>query len=217
MKETFKIDCLNFINLLKNRKPSKNITVYCEDVWYASAFSTVARALGVLKKRDGENYRQWHKENAEKMKSMILDLLSRLSPFGTISIYEEMQRIANACDVPYGIIQKIVGILIKYIVTNYYGGFNQAEIGKRYPWVKDEDFVKTLPIPIDSIVLWRLKDLGSGLAISQHGSCYAKINKTPWSRIDMDTYQKIQDEVKRMANAVGKFPLEFEMGDLWKK
>lgn len=215
MKDLFNEKCREFILLLKNRKPSRDITIFDEDTWYNSAHSTVARALGNIKKADGEDYRKWREENFEKMKEMILDLLSRLSPSGTVNLYDEMERIANVCNVPFGIVQKIVGIMIKYIVANYYGGFDSETVGKKYPWVKDEDFVKTLPVPVDSRVLWNLKELGSRLPIKQFGD-YAKISGLPWSRIDVNIYREIQKEIARMAEAKGMFPLEFEMDSLWR-
>ena len=215
MKESFNKKCREFILLLKNRKPSRDITVFYEDTWYESAFSTVARPLGNIKKADGKDYRKWRDENYGEMKKMILDLLSRLSPNGTVSIYDEMQKIVEACDVPFGIVQKIVGIMIKYIVTNYYGEFDSEAVGEKYPWVKDEEFVKKLPIPVDSKVLWNLKEREANLNITQIGD-YAKINGLPWSRIDIDIYKKIQEEVARMAGRMGMFPLEFEMCCLWR-
>ena len=215
MIKSFINACREFILLLKNRKHSRDITVFYEDKWYESAFSTVARPLGNIKKADGKNYRKWHDENYGKMKKMILDLLSRLSPNGTVSIYDEMQKIVEACDVPFGVVQKIVGIMIKYIVTNYYGEFDSEAVGEKYPWVKDEEFVKKLPIPVDSKVLWNLKERGSTLNITQIGD-YAKINGLPWSRIDIDIYKKIQEGVARMAGRMGMFPLEFEMYCLWR-
>lgn len=221
MKESFNKKCRKFILLLKNRKPSRDITIFDEDVWYNSAYSTVARALGNIKKADGKDYRKWREENFEKMKKMILDLLSRLSPNGTVSIYNEMQRIANTCNVPIGIVQKIVGIMIKYIVANYYGDFcsgteekfDSGTVGKKYPWVKDRDFVNTLPISVDSKVLWSLKELGANLKIKQIGD-YAKIDGLAWSRIDIDIYKKIQKEVGRLSGDDGM--LGFEMNELWK-
>lgn len=213
MKKSFINACRKFILLLKNRKHSRDITIFYEDKWYESAFSTVARPLGNIKKADGENYRKWHDENYGKMKERILDLLSRLSPNGTVSIYDEMQKIAKACDVPLGVVQKIVGIMMKYVVTNYYGEFDSASVGEKYPWVKDEEFVKKLPIPVDSKVLWNLKEHGSTLNITQIGG-YAKIDGLPWSRIDIDIYKKIQEEVARMAGDDGM--LGFEMNNLWR-
>ena len=213
MKESFNKKCRKFILLLKNRKPSRDITIFDEDIWYNSAYSTVARALGNIKKADGKDYRKWREENFEKMKKMILALLSRLSPNGTVSIYYEMQKIVEACDVPFGVVQKIVGIMIKYIVTNYYGEFDSESVGEKYPWVKDRDFVDTLPIPVDSKVLWSLKERGSTLNITQIGD-YAKIDGLAWSRIDIDIYKKIQKEVGRLSGDDGM--LGFEMNELWK-
>lgn len=42
MKESFNKKCREFVFLLKNRKHSRDITVFYEDKWYESAFSTVA-------------------------------------------------------------------------------------------------------------------------------------------------------------------------------
>ena len=73
MKESFNKKCRKFILLLKNRKPSRDITIFDEDVWYNSAYSTVARALGNIKKADGKDYRKWREENFEKMKKMMFE------------------------------------------------------------------------------------------------------------------------------------------------
>ena len=231
MKESFNKKCRKFILLLKNRKPSRDIRIFDEDVWYNSAYSTVARALGNIKKADGKDYRKWREENFEKMKKMMFEnggcglaapQIGELIQLVTIDcIYNEMQRIANTCNVPIGIVQKIVGIMIKYIVANYYGDFcsgteekfDSGTVGKKYPWVKDRDFVNTLPIPVDSKVLWSLKELGANLKIKQIGD-YAKIDGLAWSRIDIDIYKKIQKEVGRLSGDDGMLGLE--MNDLWK-
>ena len=217
MTSQFKDNCEQFINMLLTRKPKRDLRKFNENKWYESAYSTVARPLGVTKKNQG-GYNAWYSVNFNKLKEMILDLLRRLAPNGTISLNDEIERIANECNVPFGIVQKIVNIMIKYIVCNYYGdkgAFDSAVVKANYPWVADEEFVKTLPIPVDSIVMKSAKREGAKCRIVGTPES-ATINGRPWSKINRADYEEFQAEVLRLANARGMFPIEYEMEVLWK-
>lgn len=203
--------------MLLTRRPKRDLRKFNENKWYESAYSTVARPLGVMKRNQG-GYDSWYSKNYNKLKEMILDLLRRLSPNGTVNINDEIERIANECNVPFGVVQKIVNIMIKYIVCNYYGDngtFDSAVVKANYPWVADEDFVKTLPIPVDSKVLKSAKHEGATCRIIGTQAS-ATINGRPWSRINRQDYEEYQAEVLRLANARGMFPIEYEMDVLWK-
>ena len=217
MKQSFKDNCESFINMLLTRRPKRDLRKFNENKWYESAYSTVARPLGVMKRNQG-GYDSWYSKNYNKLKDMILDLLRRLTPNGTVDMNDEIEDIANECNVPFGVVQKIVNIMIKYIVCNYYGdkgAFDSAVVKANYPWVADEDFVKTLSIPVDSIVLKSAKREGARCRIIGTRAS-ATINGRPWSRINRQDYEEYQAEVLRLANACGIFPIEYEMEVLWK-
>ena len=217
MKQSFKDNCESFINMLLTRKPKRDLRKFDENKWYESAYSTVARPLGVMKRNQG-GYDSWYSKNYNKLKDMILDLLRRLSPNGTVDMNDEIEDIANECNVPFGVVQKIVNIMIKYMVCNYYGDkgtFDSAVVKANYPWVADEDFIKTLSIPVDSIVLKRAKREGARCRIIAT-QALVTINGRPWSRINRQDYEEYQAEVLRLANARGMFPIEYEMEVLWK-
>lgn len=213
MEKSFKENCEKFINLLKGRGSHRDLRKYDEDKWYKSAYSTIQQRIG-----QQQDYETWYAENYCKLKKMVLDLLHRLSPNGTISLNDKIERIAKACNVPFGIVQKVVNIMIKYIVCNYYGdngSFDAAVVKANYPWVADEEFVKTLPIPVDSVVLKNAKQEGARCNIKPYQST-AKLNGRPWSKINRQDYEEFQAEVLRLVDARGMFPLEYEMEILWK-
>ena len=107
MKQSFKDNCEKFINMLLTRRPKRDLRKFDENKWYESAYSTVARPLGVMKRNQG-GYDSWHSKNYNKLKEMILDLLRRLTPNGTVDMNDEIEHIANECNVPFGVVQKIV-------------------------------------------------------------------------------------------------------------
>ena len=167
MKQSFKDNCESFINMLLTRKSKRDLRKFDENKWYESAYSTVARPLGVMKRNQG-GYKAWYSENYNKLKEMILDLLRRLTPNGTVDMNDEIEHIANECNVPFGVVQKIANIMIKYILCNYHGdkgAFDSAVVKANYTWVADEDFIKTLSIPVDSIVLKRAKREGADVEL----------------------------------------------------
>ncbi len=223
MDALFIEECKKFINMLKNRRPSWDLTKYVLDTWYKGAYSTVKRPLGVAKAKE-EGYDVWKNDNYNKLKDMMLDLLKRLSPNGTLNVSVELDRIASTCGVPFGIVQKIFGIMLKYIITNYYGDdgeFDSQKVAEEFPWVKDEDFVKTLHIPIDAYVLKSLKKEGSIIDIKFYvnkktGNVSASINGHAWSKMYKKDWLVVQAEVQRLAEENGMFPFEYEMKDLWK-
>ncbi len=215
MNQLFIDECEKFILLLKGRGHSKDLRKYDLDKWYDSAFTTVARPLGVMKGK--EEYQNWKARCFDKLKEMIENLLKRLSPNGALSIKDELERIANSCGVPFGIVQKIFGILLKYIITNYYGDkgyFDSQKVAEKFPWVKDKAFVKSLPIPIDGIVLESLKQEGANLKITIP---QPKINGRAWSRMNKKDWLDVQAEVQKLAEQNETFPFEYEMKVLWNK
>ncbi len=224
MNQSFKDKCKEFILLLKDRGFSKDLRKYNFDKWYDSAFSTVARSLGkIFEPKSSGRYEKWHREFYDKLKNEISALLKRLSPNGTLNVSVELDRIASACGVPFGIVQKIFGIMLKYIITNYYGDdgeFDSQKVAEEFPWVKDEDFVKTLHIPIDAYVLKSLKKEGSIIDIKFYvnkktGNVSASINGRAWSKMYKKDWLVVQAEVQRLAEENGMLPFEYEMKVLW--
>jgi len=87
-----------------------------------------------------------------------------------------------------------------------------------------------MPVPIDAIVLYRLKylyprefsDVEAGTGKDKKGrpTYWAKIvtedKSQAWSRIsDYDTYWHTQTRIRTLAKAKNVAPLEFEMRHLW--
>lgn len=213
MKQSFKDNCESFINMLKDRGPHRDLRKYNANKWYKSAYSTIQQRIG-----QQQDYQTWYAKNYNKLEKMVFDLLHRLSPNGILDLNDEIEHIANVCNITFGIAQKVVNIMIKYITCNYYGdkgAFDSAVVKANYPWVADEEFVKTLSIPVDSVVLKNAKQEGARCKIKPYQSTM-QLNGRPWSRINRQDYEEYQAEVLRLANARGMFPIEYEMEVLWK-
>ena len=213
MTSQFKDNCEQFINMLKDRGSHRDLRKYNANKWYKSAYSTIQQRIG-----QQQDYQTWYAKNYNKLEEMVFDLLHRLSPDRTLDLNDEIERIANECNITFGIAQKVVNIMIKYIICNYYGdkgAFDSAVVKANYPWVADEEFVKTLPIPVDSIVMKSAKREGAKCRIVGTPAS-ATINSRPWSKINRADYEEFQAEVLRLANARGMFPIEYEMEVLWK-
>lgn len=212
--------CGNLVDLSKTFvvqiEKQINLSVYDFDKWFDSAVKTVnCLNLSNLFKSRKKTYEAWKRTNKQILKDSILQLLKSLKD-SFESFDTRIEEIAKETKLPFGTIQKIVTILIKYIVTSYYSKRERSRVVENFSWVKNSNFVKKLPPPVDSLVLKSLKLLGvNDLNIKIQNS--VKIDNMAWSKMDMNTYIKIQRKISYLAEIDGVSPLELEMSKLWKK
>lgn len=186
--------------------------------WYKKAYNVVN--LIIKRKADCNKEWQliaflWEKKNSEQLKEDIFKLLKELS---TAGIIDKIGELADKYDLPVGIIQKIVSLIIKYIFCCYvvFGSALPPDIANTFGWIGNKEIRDQLPIPVDSIILYSLYEMGiTNLGITVYGE-YAKIGNTPWTRIGLEDYKKIQDAVRKLSAQCGMSPIEFEMKKLWK-
>ena len=186
--------------------------------WYKKAYNVVN--LIVARKADCNKEWQriaflWEKKNSEQLKEDIFKLLKELS---TAGIIDKIGELADKYDLPVGIIQKIVSLIIKYIFCCYvvFGAALSPDIVNTFGWICNKEIRDQLPIPVDKNVLRSLYEIGiTNLGIKVCGD-YAKIGDIPWTRIGLEDYKKIQETVRKLSAQCGMSPIEFEMKELWK-
>ena len=186
--------------------------------WYKKAYNVV----NLIIKRKANSNKEWQriallweKKNDIQLKEDIFTLLKELT---VAEIIDTIGKLADKYDLPVGIIQKIVSLLIKYIFCYYvvFGGGSSSDVVNTFPWIEDKSVRDQLPIPVDSRILYSLYTMGTTeLEITVFGK-YAKIRGIPWTRIELGDYEKIQKVVSKLSAQHGMSPLEFEMKKLWK-
>ena len=120
---------------------------------YDEVFSKKEQKIREIKDKE-EGYDIWKNANLGKLKQMILDALSRLSPTGTKSLEDEIKDIANACNIPEDIVRDIMRDMITHIVDSYWGNVDinvKNETAQNYPWVKDPIFVSDILETLDAL------------------------------------------------------------------
>ncbi len=190
---------------------------YGYEKWYKKAYNVVN--LIIKRKANSNDEWQhiaflWREKNAAQLKEDIFSILKELT---VAEIIDTIGKLADKHDLPVGIIQKIVSLLIKYIFCYYvvFGGGSSSDVVNMFSWIEDKSVRDRLPIPVDSRILYSLYTMGiTELEITVFGK-YAKIRGIPWTRIEFDDYKKIQKVVGKLSVQHGMSPLEFEMKKLW--
>lgn len=186
--------------------------------WYNKAYNAVSFIITLNGGRNDEWKRiafMWNNKNSEQLKEDIFNLLKELT---VAEVVYKIGELARDYELPVGIVQKIVSLLIKYIFCHYvvFGDSLPNAAANTFTWVKDEKVVGKLPIPIDSKVLCSLSKMGNtSLNITEYRGI-VKIGGIPWSRIGLDDYKKIQDTVRKLSVECKMSPIEFEIKKLWK-
>ena len=185
--------------------------------WYKKAYNVV----NLIIKRKANSNKEWQhiallweKKNDIQLKEDIFSILKELT---VAEIIDTIGKLADKYDLPVGIIQKIVSLLIKYIFCYYvaFGGGSSSDVVNTFPWIEDKSVRDQLPIPVDSRILYSLYTMGTTeLEITVLGK-YAKIRGIPWTRIELGDYEKIQKVVSKLSAQHRMSPLEFEMKKLW--
>lgn len=194
-----------------------NLSLFNFDKWYNEAYNVVNFIITLNGGRNDEWKRialMWNNKNSEQLKEDIFNLLKELT---VAEVINKIGELARDYELPVGIVQKIVSLLIKYIFCHYvvFGDSLPNAAANTFNWVKDEKVVGKLPIPIDSNVLRSLSKMGNtSLNITVRGKT-AKIGGIPWSRIGFDDYKKIQDTVRKLSAECKMSPMEFEIKKLW--
>ena len=195
-----------------------NLHPYEYGKWYKKAYNVVNRIIA-LHKTDNNEWRRisllWEKKNSEQFKEDIFKFLKELTIAGII---DKIGELANKYELPVGIVQKIISLIIKYIFCYYiaFENIHSGDIANTFLWIANKSIRNQLPIPIDSRILYSLHKMGTtDLPITVYGK-YAKMGDTPWTRIGLDDYRKIQDTVRKLGTEIEMSPIEFEMKKLWK-
>lgn len=210
----------DFIEQLKARNKIKLLPFNMER-WFSGSYSTIQRTL-----------RGSFSPLSNADKSKCADILFREIPRLSGKNYDSKLKFlilntAKDFNLSIGHAQKLVSILTKYAAACY--NYPDARVPEDWKSFAQFEF-GNLPVPIDAIVLYKLKqlypeqfnDIVAGTARDKKGRpiYWAKVLKNgasqTWSRIsDYDTYWSLQVRLRVLAEENNLAPLEFEMRHLW--
>lgn len=209
-----------FIDQLKIRNRI-NIVPFDKRRWFRGAYSTIQRTL-----RDG--FSPLSKEGKDACADMLFKEIPRLSGKGfDANLQSLILKTAAEFKVSIGHAQKLISILIKYAAACAVS--SKGQLPEDWKSLVQSE-AERLPLPIDAIVLFRLKTLypdkfsdvlgGSGTDKKGRPTYWARVScdkaSAAWSRIsDYPTYWSLQKRVRDLASADRASPLEFEMRHLW--
>lgn len=206
----------DFINQLKLRNRI-SLQPFDQQKWFQGAYSTIQRTL----RKEFKPLSRDEKATCAKLLFSEIPLLSGQN--FDVNLKNLILQIATEFNVSIGHAQKLISILAKYAAACH------GEIPQDWKSLIHSEFER-LPVPIDAIVLFQLKDrypemfcdiiAGSGMDTEKRLTYWARVaeqNTTvSWSRIsDYKTYWSLQERIRKLAKAENLAPLEFEMRHLW--
>lgn len=202
----------DFVKKLINRRRKVDLTNIDYEAWFDGSWGTINESL---RNKGGYGYLRDRKENIRaKVFQQLKSLPSKtenMSDWYKQTIFlihdDELMTIGRS--------QKIINILVKYYIANYYFCGKTDKIGSN---IKNR--LHELHIPIDRIVLKSLREKYPGFkslinsAVQLKGQDGASWS---WSNLtDYDTYTNFQNAVLNKSKSLGySSPLEFEMNELW--
>lgn len=183
-----------------------NESFFSKDKWFQMSYKTFQRTLRTAKINS-------YQEKKEIAKKIVFDTMQ------TINLENYNLKLSNyfekmhTLDIQYtiGRSQKLLNILTKYFYT--YMNTNNLDshqlISNNFPALNDKDFIKICHIPIDNIVLDKLKEY-------QISKDFLKPPEGVWSKLNTSSwYFEFQNQVKSIANKCGMSPIDFELCKLW--
>ena len=213
---------IRFIEQIRKGNRIK-LVPFDEKEWFRGAYSTLQRTL-----RDG--YKPLSSAQKESCREFCIQRLLRLKSASFDKCLEQLIKdLSSQYSISIGHSQKLLSIITKYAFAVYHG------FPQKLP-VKWSEFVasnkRSLPVPIDAIVLHALKtgypdcfedikssqsqNRNTGKLNSPAAYLHVKNKWQPWSRLtDYDAYFSLQDRIRFLANETNVSPLEFEMIKLW--
>jgi len=193
-----------------------------KDDWFRGAYATIQRTL-----RDG-----FAPLSIDEKKRCSEMLFSGIAGLGVCSFDQELRQLivetAREFSLSIGHAQKLLSILCKYALASYL--VDPLRLPPRWGELMTNHEMR-LPIPIDTIVLFSLKnshpskfgDVNAGRTLDKlrdRYSYWATIDEsgrpTSWSRLNgFEVYWSLQTRVREIAKGRYLSPLEFEMRYLW--
>ncbi len=201
---------------LKEFLEKYNLENYSIDNWYNIAFADVNKWVRRCGCKNRKTSRLWNKIlttwdviNKSDLKNDIIDLIKKIVEGVTIeAIIKLIFELAEKFDIPVGVIQKILSLLLKYSFCYWDVFKNNAQkiqdLSKIFRWVITPDMRDQLLCPIDSRVFKSLNKM------RKWSDAY-----TSWIKMDIKTYKKVINIIFGLSGEQGISPMELEMKELW--
>jgi hypothetical protein len=208
-KELVKL-CQRFLEQVRERNRIQ-LVPFSIDRWFRGAYSTIQRTLK-------GPYEPISQNDKRRCANLLVNNLTTPADEFDRRLEKLLSDLAKEFSISYGHAQKLVSIMGKYAFVVYYA--QPACLPKEWKSLV-EAHQSLLPVPIDTIVLRRLREeystgiddlIRRNLTIVQSDERGA----VSWSRLDDAlVYWRLQKHIRGLSMTNHMIPLEFEMRFLW--
>ena len=206
-----------FVKTLNDPPYYRNLKTFDKEHWFEGVWRTINQSyrripggMGDLKNDD----------NKKKLKNDIFSLIEGF-PNDNLMVDEWYQKSIKSLKNKYekltiGTSQKLINMMIKYILTSYYsGGHTDEQLS-----INLRKNINLIHIPIDEYVIRNYgKEFKDSKDFIQNNKLGFGNNKSPWSYLELySDYEKFQIKIREKRKVLFyNSPLELEMDILWKK
>lgn len=198
------------------KNKSLDLTIFNEEKWFNSVWNTLN---GSFRTTNGTKSSDYNKNDIKKeLFSLILSIETDFE--NPESWYRKhILKLNDGFKLSIGRSQKILNLMIKYYLGNFYLSSNPQKIGH----ILNEN-IQHLHIPIDSIILKNINNLYRDKDIrikrilnSTHSLITKKNSSSSWSRLDdIESYFNFQNFIQTKTQDESLlYPIELEMKYLW--
>lgn len=198
------------------KNKSLDLTIFNEEKWFNSVWNTLN---GSFRTTNGTKSSDYNKNDIKKeLFSLILSIETDFE--NPESWYRKhILKLNDGFKLSIGRSQKILNLMIKYYLGNFYLSNSPHKIGH----ILNEN-IQHLHIPIDSIILkninnlYRDKDIRIETILNSTHNLITnnKNSSSTWSRLeDIESYFNFQNYIQSKTKEFSLNPIEFEMKFLW--
>ena len=203
-----------FLKKISYRNKSLDLTIFNEETWFNSVWNTLN---GSFRTTNGTKSSDYIKNDIKKeLFSLILSIETDFE--NSDSWYRKnILKLNDDFKLSIGRSQKILNLIIKYYLGNFYLSNNPQKIGH----ILNEN-IQRLHIPIDSIILknlnnlYRDKDIDIRRILNSTHNLITQKNPSSWSKLeDIESYIEFQKYIQSKTKEFSLNPIELEMKYLW--
>jgi hypothetical protein len=201
-------------NINANRKRVR-LDSFDRSNWFKTAYSTFARTFNAGIKRGDEKIEIPNELEKHEMMIMLFNKWESFDGIEFDSFHNELvKELSNFSGMNIGRSQKLINILTKYLFVHkrlnphsaLFQGLSSCE--------------KSFHVPIDTFVIFNLKDIPSfnGIILANRNTQKLLVNDQTlsWSKLNSsDYYLDFQSKIRTESKKNGQIPIVYEMENLW--